>query len=201
MGMRGAVAADISKSIMNFDINYDLGISSMGTSIDTKFRVIKAAEKYYVQYEGSGDWSTLSAEDILQLGATPEDLGNSQMLLGYYRYADIVKEAVSDFNGANAVKYTMTFKPDALEAMMSAGQGSQAEGADSFNPADMKNVTGNIVVYLNDKNQVIYESVTLAADVRDEATESYTNVSNILTADYNSSETPVVINAPVVAER
>lgn len=202
MGMSGAVTADTAKSIMDFDINYDLGISSMGTSIDSKFRVIKAADKYYVQYQGSSDWSTLSAEDMLQLGATPEGLGgDSQMLLSYYRYADITKKAVSDFNGASAVKYTMTFKPDALEAMMSAGPGGQAEGADAFNPADMKNVTGNIVVYLNDKNQVISENVTFAADVRDEVTESYTNVSNILTANYSSSETPVVITAPVTTQQ
>jgi hypothetical protein len=65
----------------------------------------------------------------------------------------------------------------------------------------MKNVTGNIVVYLNDKNQVISENVTIAADVKDEATGAYTNVSNILTANYKSSETPVVITAPVTTQQ
>ncbi len=202
MGMSGAVAADTAKNIMNFDIGYNLGIDSMGTSISTKFKVIKVADKYYVQYPGSDAWSTMSAEDMQELGATPADMGgDSQLLLGYYRYADISKEAVSDFNGVSAVKYTMTFKPDALKAMMSASSEGEAEDGDVFNPADMKNVTGNVVVYLNDKNQVISEYIKIVADVKDEATGSYSNVSNILTADYKSSETPVVITAPVTTQQ
>ncbi len=202
MGMKGALAADTEKHLLDFDINYDMGIDSMGTSIDSKFRVIKVADKYYVQYQASSDWSTLSADDMQQLGTTPADMGgNSLMLLGYYRYADISKETVSDYNGASAVKYTMTFKPDALEAMMSATQGGQAGGEDIFNPADMKNVTGNVVVYLNEKNQVISENVAIAADIWDEAMEAYTNVSNILTANYLGSETPVIITAPVTTQQ
>jgi hypothetical protein len=95
----------------------------------------------------------------------------------------------------------MTFRPDALKAMMSASAEGEAEDGDVFNPADMKNVTGNVVVYLNDKNQVISENVTFAADVKDETTGAYTNVSNILTANYKSSETPVVITAPVTTQQ
>lgn len=203
MAAHGAVDADMDKSLMNFDINYEVGmdIGGGGSFLDQKFRVIKLDDHYYVKYSDEDSWEALSEQDMEDM-SLPSVTGseNSQELIKYYRYAAITKEENSEYREIKATKYTMVLSPEAMEALMAdmpTGQMLELKGETS---SALNNLTGKIEVYLNENNQLMYQKIDFTASEWDDTLESNIKVNVMLDAYYSNIGQDVDIQAPVINE-
>lgn len=202
MAASGLVDADTDQSLMNFDINYEMGMDfGTGDMTDMKFRVIKLDDQYYIKYSDADDWEVVTQEDMEDLGVSSlTGSGNSEDLIKLYRYASITKEENTEIREIRATKYTMTLSPEAMEVLMAdmpAGQLPELEGERSGGLSDL---TGKIEVYLNENNQVMYQKFDFTSNGWDDTLEANINLNILVDAYYSNIGQDVDIKAPEIGE-
>lgn len=202
MAMKGLLNADKDNEVMNFDIDYDISMMVMeDPNVSQQFKVIKLEDHYYIKYSNSDTWLIKTQPEMEALGVSSmAGNDNSQQLIKYYRYSVINKETNVEFRSINATKYTITLSPEAMEDMMSGMTAEQVADIEGETPVGMKNLTGNIIVYLNENNQVIYEKINFTGSMWDETMESDITQSVLLDAYYYNIGQNINITAPVIAE-
>ncbi len=201
MGAKGLVDADIESNLMNFDINYDVGLqlSEDFPMVNQQFQVIKLGDTFYVKESGSDTWTVGTEEDFPDMDLSTAPAGqDSEELIKLYRYSAITKEEGVDFNGTTATKYTMVLSKEAMAALMEGMTADQAAGVEGA--AQINDVEGSIVLYLNDQKQIIGQKFDLAGSSWDETMETSFDIHILLDVTYSNIGQNVDIKAPEVAE-
>lgn len=203
MGAKGVMNADTDANLMDLDISYDVGFQMAQDfpEISQQFRVIKLGDKYYVKEPGSDTWTLGDQETFEGLGVSSPSAGqDSEELIKLYRYADITKEAGVDFNGVTATKYTMALSKEAMTALMEEMTAKQAGEVEGQPAAQINDVEGSIVVYLDDQNRIIYQKFDLTGSSWDETLQANLTVNILLDISYTNIGQDVNIKAPEAVE-
>ncbi len=198
MSANGFMDMDSESQIMDMDLDYQMAIGIIGeTAVDMQFRVILLNDSYYLQYGGIEEWQVLTGQDMEKLGVSVTAGANTSELVKYYRYATILEETDIEFRGKQAVKYSLFLNEAAAEVMMSGivnGQTSAAGDVSEFYTEDLK---GDIVIYLDENDRMIYQSIEFTGIVNDEEFDTDVAIKAVLNAYFGHSG-DVVIAAPEI---
>lgn len=200
MNMKGLTDIDTDKGVTNMDMDYAISMNLAGTVVSQALKIIKLGDKFYIKYPDENSWNVQTQKEMEELGMIPLDSsGNSQQLISYYRYAQINKEMNVDYKGTKVTKYTLTMNKEAEEAIVAGMDEGQMPGLDGNDQEEMKNLTSSNVVYLNDKNEIVYQKIQYSGSVWDEDAQSDVTIGMILEASFDNLGI-AEIKAPVNVE-
>jgi len=180
----------------SMDITYELSTDISGEpGVELNYRVVKVGGRYFVKYEDEKEWTEMDESEFGDPGLSGNEY--PQIMLKFYRYADITKTGNVILDGRSVTRYTMNFRQEAINALISELINSQVYDDSGKPPVITGDNPYEISLFINSDGEIVKEDISFSGNMKSGESEENIYIEILLTVNYYNINEDIDIKIPV----